>query len=937
MAVMGRDSVRRFAAAACLAAGLAGCAAVDGGPEAGAAPPQPALAAASPPPALPLDDLRLELPYTRFVLRNGLTLIVHEDRSAPIVTVHLWYHVGSKNEPPGRSGFAHLFEHLMFNGSENFNDDFFKATQKIGATSQNGTTNYDRTNYFQNVPKEALDSILWLESDRMGYLLGAVDQAKLNEQRGVVQNEKRQGENQPYGLVNERIIAATYPKGHPYGHSVIGSMEDLNAASLNDVREWFRTWYGPSNAVLVLSGDVNPEEARAKVEAYFGAIPPGPPVSKPKAWVPKLTTPQREEMFDRVAAPRIYRVWNVPELGHPDGEPLDAIAYALAGDKNARLTRRLVHVEQVATSVAAANGQNEIAGQFRIVVTAKPDADLAYIEKAIDEELAALLAEGPSPGELERVKVQTVADLVRQLERTSSKASLLATWETFIGDPDGWKASLERLKAVTAANAATVAARWLDEGSYTLVVRPFPDFAASGKPVDRSAMPAPGAIADAQFPDFRTARLSNGLRVLHVKRDGAPMVNMRLIVDTGYGEGDAGDPPGLGPLAMSLLDEGAGRRSGLEIADELDRLGASLFVSGGGETTSVDLSTLTIALDPALDIFADVIRRPSFNVADFDRLRQQQAQSLRQSEREPNAIASRVMARRLWGDTHPYGRLATPETLEAVTLEGAKAFHQRWFGPNNAVLLVVGEVGLEEILPKIESRFADWAPATAQRTAPTRPARPRAPEVLLIDRPGALQSVILVGSTQGPRDPESEFALSAFNAMFGGNFTSRVNMNLREDKGWSYGARSSLGGGRGPRSFVVSAPVQTDATRGALEELRKELTGVVGGRPPSAEELETVQTNAILGLSGRWENAAAVVDTLADIALFDLPPDFYDRFAAGIRGVDLDAVRSAARSLIPDQNHLWVIVGDREKIEADVRALNIGAVTVVGPNGDPLP
>jgi len=933
------------ALSACLMLSLSACAGVSA-PEAGpAAPPAAAAgeatAAAAPQAegraALKLDDLRLDLPYKRYVLKNGMTLLVHEDTSAPIVTVHLWYHVGSKNEPPGRSGFAHLFEHLMFNGSENFNDDFFKATQKIGATSQNGTTSTDRTNYFQNVPREALDSILWLESDRMGYLLGAVDQAKLNEQRGVVQNEKRQGENQPYGLVNERIIAATWPKGHPYAHSVIGSMEDLNAATLNDVRDWFRTWYGAANATLVLAGDIRPEEALAKVEKYFGEIPPGPPVAKPKAWVPRLTTHQREEMTDRVAAPRIYRVWNVPELGHPDGEPLDAIAYALAGDKNARLTRRLVHVEQVATSVAAANAQSEIAGQFRIVVTAKPGADLAYIEKAIDEELAGLLRDGPSGEELERVKVQTAADLVRQLERTSSKASLLATWQTYTGDPDAWKASLARLTSVTAGRAAEVARNWLVGGSYTLLVRPFPDYAASQEKVDRSAMPPPGEIADAQFPDFRTAVLENGLRILHVQRSGAPMVSARMLIETGYGAGFASEPSGIGSLTAGLLDEGAGGRTSLEIADELDRLGAILSVGGGGETTSVDLSALTVALDPALDVFADVIRRPTFADADFNRVREQQVQSLRQSEREPNAIASRVMARRLWGDGHPYGRLATPETLLATGPADAKAFHSRWFGPNNAVMIVVGDITFEDALSKIRARFSDWAPAPGSRTAPAQPARPAAPEVLIIDRPGALQSVILVGSTQPPRNPEREFSLSSFNALFGGNFTSRVNMNLREDKGWSYGARSQISGGRGPRTFLISAPVQTDQTKGALAELQKELADVVGRRPPSAAELNTVRTNTLLGLASRWETSGAVMGALADIHQLNLPADYWSTYADTYRAATPADIEAMARQIIPNQNHVWVIVGDRARIERGVRELNIGDIRFVDADGVVVP
>ena len=337
----------------------------------------------------------------------------------------------------------------MFNGSQHFNDDFFKATQQFGATNQNGSTNTDRTNYYQTVPKEALDSILWLESDRMGFLLGAVDQKRLDEQRGVVQNEKRQGENQPYGKVFNHIVAATYPEEHPYGHTVIGSMDDLNAASMADVQDFFKTWYGPSNAILVLAGDIKPEEAKAKVEKFFGEIPPGPPPSQAKAWVPELAQNQREILYDRVAQPRIYVTWNVPQLGHPDGELLDHVAAALGGDRNSRLTKRLVYDEQVATSVSVGNPQSEIAGQFRIVVTAKPDADLAKIEAAINEELARIIAPARRRPRFDKNIVQTVSGIIGGLESTSSKAAQLAQWEMIADDPGGWKGSLERLESGT--------------------------------------------------------------------------------------------------------------------------------------------------------------------------------------------------------------------------------------------------------------------------------------------------------------------------------------------------------------------------------------------------------------------------------------------------------------------------------------------------------
>jgi zinc protease len=899
-----------------------------------AAAPAPAPQAAAPSYASKLAAMKLDIPFTKFTLKNGLTLLVNEDHKTPTVYFNIWYHVASKNEPKGRSGFAHLFEHIMYNGSEHFNDDFFKATQKFGATNQNGSTSTDRTNYFQTVPKEALDSILWLESDRMGYLLPTLDQHRLDEQRGVVQNEKRQGENQPYGLVNNHIVAATYAEEHPYGHTVIGSMDDLNAAKVEDVKDWFRTWYGPSNAVVVLSGDITPEAAKAKVEQYFGEIPSGPPPSHPKAWVAKRTGSQREEMYDRVAAPRIYKVWNVPEFGNPEGELLDAAAAALAGDKNARLTKRLVYDEQVATSVSAFNGQSEIAGQFRITVSAKPEADLGHIEQVIEEEMGKLFLTGPTDAELEKVKVSAIADIVGQAERTSSKAQLLATWETYTGNGGGWKDSLQRTEAATAQSVAAAARKWLSDGVYTLYVKPFGDF-TTGKPVDRSKVPPPGAVADATFPAFKRAKLSNGIEVMLAERHDTPVVDVSLLIETGTTSDFASQKEGTAALMGNLLDEGTATRTGLQIADELDRMGASLGTAAGGQVANVELTALTPTLDPALAIFADVIRNPAFTDADFKRLQAQQVQAVRQGLRDPNSIASRVLNRELFGAEHPFGRSATPVSVAAITKADVVNEYKKWFGSNHATIVVVGDTTLAEMTPKLEAAFKDWAPAPGKAIDVAMPKRPAKPEVYLVDRPGSVQSVILVGSVHAPRSADTEVKLLAFNSLFGGAFTSRINMNLREQHGWSYGARTAIGGGKGPRVFTLSAPVQTDATKGALGEVKKELTGVTGAKPPTAAELETAKTNAILGLGSRWETGAAVSSSLSDIALYDLPDTYYANYAAKYRAVAMSDMAPVVKDLMPDQNLVWVIVGDRAKIEKGVRDLNLGELHLVDANGDP--
>ena len=901
-----------------------------------AAAPEQAATPARDPVVDQIAAMEFDIPYTKYVLQNGLTLIVHEDTKTPTVTLHMIYHVGSKNEPKGRSGFAHLFEHLMFNGSEHFNDDFFKATQQFGATNQNGSTNTDRTNYYQTVPKEALDSILWLESDRMGYLLGAVDQARLDEQRGVVQNEKRQGENQPYGQVFNRIVAATYPEEHPYGHTVIGSMEDLEAASLADVQEWFKNWYGPSNTILVLAGDIKPEGAKARVEKFFGEIPPGPPQAQAKSWVPALAENQREVLYDRVAQPRIYVTWNVPELNHPDGEMLDHIASALGGDRNARLTKRLVYDEQVATSVNVGNPQSEIAGQFRIVVTAKPDADLAKIEAAINEEVARIVATGPTQAEIDKNIVQSVSGMISGLESTSDKAAQLAQWQMISGEPDGWKASLERLEGATPAAARAAAARWLTRGSYTLTVLPFGNPKAFSAAVDRSKMPLPGAVADTAFPAFQTSTLSNGMKVYLVERHDAPQVSVSMVVDTGY----PGDPTairnGLGGLTANMMDEGTTTRSALQIADEVDRLGGYVGTGGGGEQSVVEFSALTPTVDRVMAIWADVLRNPAFAEGDFARIQAQTVQGIQQQLSNPASIGQRVMSRMLWGDDHPYGRIVSTADISGLKPSDAAAFHKAWYGPNNATLFVVGDTTLAEITPKLEAALAGWGIAPSKATTVANVARPTKPIVYIVDRPDSVQSTILVGTPQPPRNPAEDTRVSAFNALFGGNFTSRVNMNLREDKGWSYGARSQVSGGRGPRTFMISAPVQTDQTKGALAELRKELTDIVGRKPPTASELDTVRTNTLLGMPSRWETSGAVINSLMDIHQFNLPADYWSNYASTYRAATPAEIEAMAKRIIPDQNHVWVIVGDRAKIEKGIRELNLGEIRIVDVDGNPV-
>lgn len=884
----------------------------------------------------------IDIPYEKFVLPNGLTLLVHEDHKAPIVAVNIWYHVGSKNEKRGRTGFAHLFEHLMFNGSEHFNTDYFKAVERLGATNLNGTTNEDRTNYFQNVPTSALDTILWLESDRMGHLLGAIDQAKLDEQRGVVQNEKRQYENEPYGKMDEIIAEATYPAGHPYSWTVIGSMEDLSAATLADVQEWFKTYYGPSNAVIVIAGDIDAKTAKAKVEKYFGAIPPGPPIARPSTWIAKMTGTQRRVMQDRVPLTRIVKIWNTPPEFTRESDLLDIAGAVLGQGKTSRLFKRLVYDEQIAQDVTAFQSAREIGGQFWIMADVRPGVPAERVEKAIDEELAKFLAEGPTEAELERVKTREYANFVRGIERIGGfggKSDVLARGEVFAGNPAAYKQQIANLQSATAADVKNNAVKWLSDGVFILEVQPFGELKASGEDADRSKMPEPAAPPAPKLPKLERAKLSNGLNVILAQRHEIPVVNLSLLVDAGWAA-DSLAVPGTAQLAMSMIDEGTAKRTSLQISDELDSLGASLRAGSNLDLSFVSLNALKANLDKSLDIWADVVLNPSFPQADFEREQKRQMAAIQQEKSEPMTMATRVLAGLIYGKGHAYAGPLTGSgyeaTVKSITRESLVKFHQTWFKPNNATLLIVGDTTLAEITPKLERLFSGWKPGEVPKKNVAQVDSRANSVVYMIDKPGAIQSVVLAAQVAPPTNNPDEIAFETLNTLLGGMFTSRINMNIREDKHWSYGARSFLSAARGQRPFIAYAPVQSDKTKETVQEILNELKGVIKGRPVTQEELRMAQDYLTLSLPGSRETQREVLSTMADLVRYNLPDDYYDTYTGKVRALTTADMETAAAKLLRPDALVWLIVGDRAKIEPGIKELGLGEIHHIDADGNPV-
>ena len=886
-----------------------------------------------------IDDL--DIAHEKFVLDNGLTLIVHEDHKAPIAAVNIWYHVGSKNEKLGKTGFAHLFEHLMFNGSENFNDDYFQALERMGGTDLNGTTNFDRTNYFQNVPIAALDAVLWLESDRMGHFKGAISQERLDEQRGVVQNEKRQGENQPYGKWFNAMIKNCFSPSHPYGHTVIGSMEDLDAASLDDVKEWFTNYYGAANAVISVAGDIDTQEVLAKVKKYFGDIPSGPPVTKQTVNIAKRTGTVREVQQDRVPQSRISLVWNAPEWGNNEAFLLDFAASTLADGKNSRLYKRLVYDEQIASRVNAFNWENEIAGIFVIQADVKPGVSNEVVENAMNEELQKFLAEGPTEKEMNRIKTQSFANFTRGIERIGGfggKSDILASNEVYGGSPDFYKVRLKGMRDATAAGVTKVANKWLTDGKYVLEINPFPQYSTSASEVDRSKLPELGATGKATFPDLQKATLSNGMEIVLAERKTIPVVQFNLMLDAGYAS-DQFAKPGTASLAMNMMDEGTKNRTSLEINEELAMLGARLNASSNLDVSTVSLNALRSNLDASLDLFADVVLNPAFPQQDFERLKKEQVVGIQREKKTPIQMALRVFPKLMYGEGHAYSSPFTgsgyESTIAEMTREDLTKFYDTWFKPNNATLVVVGDITMDEVKDKIEPLFKKWDKGEVpQKNLAT--IKPGAKKVYLLDRPGSEQTIIFTGHVTAPYGKGNEIALNMMNNILGGEFTSRINMNLREDKGWAYGAGTFVIDAKGQRPFIAYAPVQTDKTSESMTEMNMEINDFLQSRPATKEEFEKTQKNEILSLSGQWETMGRVGGSVSEIVRFGLADDYYQTYADNLENLALEDVHQTAKQMVSPQNLSWVVVGDREKIEEKVRQLGFGEVVLIDGDGNVL-
>jgi zinc protease len=887
------------------------------------------------------DRKAFEIPHRTFVLDNGLMLLVHEDHAVPVVAVNLWYHVGSRNEKRGKTGFAHLFEHFFFNGSEHYPKGFREAMDDLGANNRNGTTNEDRTNFFEDVPVSALERTLYLEADRMGFLAAQINQAMLDRERGVVQNEKRQGENQPYGRVFDTIVERMFPASHPYSWPTIGSMDDLNAARLEDVKEWYAAYYGPNNSVLSLAGDITPERALELVKKYFGGIQPGPPVDRLERWVPRLDANMRDQMQDRVPQARIYRAYHVPSWRDHDIQRLELLAGVLSGSRSARLDRPLIYQEELATAVSAEVNASELSSLLVITATVRPGVDPVTVEHRIDRIVAELLQQGPAEGELQRARSRMLANFTRGAERLGGfggRSDILAQSMTYDGRPDGYLDRLERLATATATDVRDTGRKWLDAPHYTLLVSPFPPLTPGQTTIDRTVLPPLADPPEVMFPAVQRAKLNNGLGVILIERHSLPLVNVTLAVDAGYAA-DSSEKAGAASLALDLLDDGTSSRDTFRIAEELDSLGARISTASSLDLSYVRLQALPRSLQPSLTLFADVILNPAFPQDMVDLAKRRRLAQIAQEKANPVPAALRVVPALLFGAGHAYGNPLTgsgyENTVSLLTRDDLVKWHRAWFHPNTATIIVTGDTTMAALLPELERAFSAWKPEQPPATQIQAVPATRGKRVFLIDRPGAPQSVIVATHVSEAGGHAEDLAIETVMRNFGGIATSRLNRNLRLDKHWSYGTTGFLQDARGQRPFIVIAPVQTDKTKESIVEIMKELDDIAGGRPIRGEEFASIMRTQTLGLPGRWATLAALEAAAIQLLNYRYPDDYFSTYARRIRALGEPALDAAAKKFIRPSEAIWIVVGDLALIEKGVRELNLGEVSRLNADGQP--
>jgi zinc protease len=885
-----------------------------------------------------------KIEFEKYTLPNGMQVILHVDRKLPMVHVNSWYHVGSKNERFGRTGFAHLFEHMMFEGSKDANAKYFGFVEKAGANlftgGVNGTTNEDRTNYFESVPSGNLEYVLWLESDRLATLTDVLTKEKLDNERDIVKNERRQGlENQPYGRWFMLITENVFPSGHPYAHTVIGSHEDLTAASVDDVKEFFHTYYTPNNLSLAVTGDFDPAEAKRLIAKYYDSIPPGPALDRPKHWVPKLTAEKVIDVKDHVPQERTYFAWPSPAFFDPDDANLELASFILTDGLSSRLNKSLVYDKQICSDVVSFQNGSEIAGDFIIWVTARPGASLSETERITGEEISRLAKEGPTEEELSRAKTKWEFQYVTGLERIGGfggQADLLNTYNVFLGDPDKFAADVERHRSATTESVRLATAKWLDTTN-RVVIRFHPESwqADTQAQLDRSKQPELGADRPFLAPEVKSAKLENGMQLFVVERKDLPKVAVHLATHAGS-MADPQGKEGLASLTTQVMKRGTTTKNALEIDDALGNLGTSLDSNTSREVASLNLEVLKRNLTPALAVIADIAMHPSFPSDELERERKLRLAELSQAENNPNRISALVSPMLLYGRNHPYGRPTAgyPSTVEKISGEDLMHFHATYWTPGGSALILVGDISLAEATELVEHSFGTWKGA-APKAIDVSPPTPAGPgKIFLINRPDAAQTVVAEILPGPPRSSPDYYSFTLANEVWGGAVGARLGMNIREDKGYSYGVFSIPAPDQKYTMWRAAGGVQTNKTKESVVEFEKELKYIAGDKPVSDKELDDAKHTLVRGYAQQFESMDRVAGQIQELWSLGLPMSELQREPDELEKATLNSVNAVAQTYAKPSGATLLLVGDLS-IEAGVRELNLGEIVLLDVEGNP--
>jgi zinc protease len=906
-----------------------------------------------------------DIAYEKYQLDNGLEVVLHEDRSDPITAVAVLYHVGSNREEVGRTGFAHLFEHMMFQSSQHVAEDqFFKKIQDAGGTL-NGGTSSDQTIYFEVVPKNALEMALWLESDRLGYLLPTVTQEAFENQQSVVQNEKRQNyDNRPYGHTSYVIGKLLYPDEHPYNWQVIGSFEDLASATVEDVRDFFRRWYGPNNATLVVAGDFDVLQTKEWIEKYFGEIPSAGAVSNPDPQPVTLAETKRAFHEDNFArSPELNMVFPTVEQYHADAYALSMFGQLFSDGKKAPLYKVIVEEEKLAPSVSAFQGSREITGSFGIRIRAFPGTSLSDVEAAIQQAFARFEEEGFTEADLDRIKAQTETGFYNGISSILGKSFQLARYNEFGGSPDYLAEDIQNSLAVTEADVWRAYETYLKDKPFVLTsfvprggtdlaaegseLFPIPDdsavptgTSAAAEPVadlpssfDRSVEPEKGLAPAVTLPEVWTHTYANGLRIYGIEHHELPLVQFSLTMRGGHQLDDL-DKVGVANLMTDIMMEGTANKTPLELEEAIDRLGASISMFTGNESIVIQGNGLKSKASDVYALFEEILLEPRWDEQEFTRIKEETVENINRRSVNPGAVASQVFSKLVYGDSHILGHAAigTPTTVDAITIDDLKGFYEANYSPSVSFIAIAGDITEAEAIALFQPLEEKWAAKDVAFPQYSNPALQERSAVYFVDFPRARQSQIYVGHVSVPRTDPDFYAATVMNHRLGGSFNSVLNLILREEKGYTYGARSGFGGGHLPGTFVASSSVMSSATFESAEIFRDELAAYRRG---IAEEDLTFTKNALsLSNARRFETLFALQGMLNQIGTYDLPFDYVAQEEAVIREMTLDQHRALAQRFIDMDHMIYLVVGDAQTQLAGLRGLGFGTPVQLDANGN---